>query len=64
MVSAMEVKSPSAKLVARSNALSSAPCKSLPMGKVRQQVIQHLVEAKAEILKLGKESRTNINSLK
>jgi hypothetical protein len=45
----MNVKPPSPKLVAASNALSSAPPKRLPVETVRAQVIQHLSESRLEM---------------
>jgi hypothetical protein len=51
----MKVKPPSQKLVAASNALSSAPPKRLPVETVRAQVIQHLSESRLEILRVGQE---------
>jgi hypothetical protein len=46
---AMKVKPPSQKLVAASNALSSAPPKRLPVETVRAQVIQHHAESRSEM---------------
>ncbi|MCW1923692.1 hypothetical protein OKA05_14090 [Luteolibacter arcticus] len=53
IVLTMKVRQPSPKLVAISNALSSAPLKRLPVETVRAQVIQHLSESRSEILRTG-----------
>jgi hypothetical protein len=49
----VKVQPPSQKLAAINEALSRTPLKRLPVEKVRAQVIQHLSEAKSEILRSG-----------
>ncbi len=50
----MKVQPPSRKLTAINEALSRMPLKPLPVERVRAQVIQHLSESKAEILRSGR----------
>jgi len=54
MVTAMEVKAPSQALVKTNAKLSKTPQKPLSVTQARAQVIQHLSEAKLEILKSGR----------
>jgi hypothetical protein len=49
----MKIRPPSQKLVALSHKLSSEPPKRLSAEQVRSQVIQHLAESKAEMMRAG-----------
>lgn len=54
VLTTVKVQPPSPKLSATNEALAKMPLKRLPVEKVRAQVIQHLSEAKSEILRSGR----------